>query len=558
MSITTIAEQPEKLLNKVSSELGAIEVLIGQEALAMVGNDSSLLKWESLYSSCPWATIFQTHSFVASWYAHYASIYTPILVLSRYEGRLTGLLPLAQGIPGLGITGAGGHDAYYHVWLSNPKHGETFIESALQALLQRFPGEDICLKYIPQNVPMGWLQKSKTWKQHCVLRQFSRPLMNLRDIVSEQVVNRRRFKEKYNRLKRLGKVEFELITDSAAFEPILDQLADQYDFRKAATLNIMPFRDDPAKRPFLLDLLQRGILVAAVLKVNGSIISAITVTTEKDGWSHGAGINIHDPAYSRYSPGYVIIKLLGIALKEAGVTTYDITPGGHAYKDAHADEYDNLIELRVTNTYKAFYLQHFYKVKAVLKAVMEKKGVDARQLRKAVSNKLILAKEKLMLLRNSRFPQAYPTNPTATAVNITPSTTIQSNNLEIKRASLKDILLFNPKGTGVTRWEFMKYAMMHYESGFIPFTFCKNNQLLCLVWQMPQSLRADKSEVLHAVRDLPTDSAILCNTYFHSAATDIQSQFLQEVGIRILTTSSIESIYFLGNVDLLAQNSRKI
>jgi hypothetical protein len=558
MSLTSTAQSPVKSLDLRITGPGEIEILTGPEVLALLIDNEFLAEWDMLYAECPWATIFQTRDFVVSWYKHYSHKHTPILVLSRYKGRLTGLLPLAADISELGIAGAGGYDAYYHVWLCAPEHGEAFIEAALQTLLKRFPGQDICLKYIPSNVPMGWLQQDTYLSRHCVVRHFSRPLMNLRTHEREQVLNRRRFKEKYNRIKRLGKVEFELINDVAAFDAVIDQLADQYDFRKAATLNIIPFRDDSAKRQFLLDLSRKGILVAAVLKVDGVIISGITATAGKDGWSHGAGINTHAPAYSRYSPGYIIMKLLSLALKDAGVTMYDITPGGHAYKDTHADEHDPLLELRVTSTHRALYLKQFYKVKELLKSAMEKKGINARQFRKTVSNTLVLTKEKLILLAKTRTQKAPVSNPAVRAIHTLTERRSQSGMLAIRQDSLKDILCYDPKGTGVTRWEFMKNAMLHCEAGFIPFTHCEGNRLLYLVWQVPQALKSHDSNVINVISGLPKDSVILCDAYCHPASTAKFQQFMQDVACKISTVSLTEVIYLIENVAFFAKNNTEV
>lgn len=532
----------------IESTLGEIDVLTNSTALELIYDRMFIAEWDELYADCPWATIFQTSDFVASWYKHYSDKHAPIIVLSRFQGKLTGLFTLAQGIRELGIAGAGGHDAYYHIWLSTPAHGESFIQAALKVLLNRFSGQDICLKYIPQNVPMSWIERSDNWRRLCVLRNFSRPLMNLSNSTREQVLSKRGFKEKYNRVKRLGRVEFEMITDPVAFDAILDQLADQYDFRKAATLNIMPFRDDPAKKPFLLDLFHRGVLIAAVLKVDGNIISGITATTMRAGWSHGAGINTHSPAYSRYSPGYLIMKFLSAALIEASVTMFDITPGGHAYKDSHADEHDSLIEVRVTNPFKALYLQQFYKVKELLKARMEKGGIDTRNLRKIVSNKLVTTKEKLFLFKNVPSLTTHAISSSIKVTKIIPEGPIQQAAIpEIKKDCLKDILLFNPVGSGVTRWEFMKKAMKLYEAGFIPYTYCKNRQLLLLVWLAPQECQVNS--IKEVVYKLPPGSVILCDLYCHSKMSEKIASFINGVTQKVIVNPEAKPIFLLESLN---------
>ncbi|GGG12516.1 GNAT family N-acetyltransferase [Pontibacter amylolyticus] len=550
MIIPEYTQEKSKLDCLQSNEIGSIDLLVGNDVMLLLANVNFIAEWNQLYSVCPWATIFQTYDFVASWYKHYSDRHTPIVVLSRYRGRLTGLLPLAQGVNELGIAGAGGHDAYYHLWLSTPLHGEIFIQAALKTLLNRFPNQDITLKYIPQNVPMGWIEKSDYWKKNSVIRNFRRPLLNLINLDRGQVLSKRSFKERYNRLKKLGEVKFELIKDPDVLDVVMDQLADQFDIRKAATLNIMPFKDDPAKKKFLLDLIKKNVLIAAVLKLNGNIISGITATTSRAGWSHGAGINTYSPAYGRYSPAYVILKLLSIALKDAGVTMFDITPGGHTYKEAHADEYDTLIELRLTSKYKALYLKNFYKIKALVKSVIEKNGLDARQLRNTMSTKYIMKKESLLLFLNisslskSAIPHA------AKVTQIVLDEHLLPTNLGVKQDCLKDILLFNPNGSDITRWEFMKKVMKHYEAGFISYTYCENNQLLCLVWLAPQHLRSREINDEVEIKSLPSDSAILCNIYCHSKVTEKLAPFIKKVADKILTSSPNKTIYLLENLDI--------
>lgn len=557
MNVTTTIEPLLNSPDLTESNLGKIDLLTGMSVLSLVDDHSFIAEWHELYSVCPWATIFQTPDFVVSWYKHYASKHTPILVLSRHEGKLTGLLPLAQGIKELGIAGAGGHDAYYHMWLSAPVHGEAFIQAALKLLLKQFPGQDICLKYIPNNVPMKWVLPHGELSRHCALRDFSRPLLNLGKYEREKLLSKRSYKEKYNRIKKLGTIEFEVVTELAAFDEILDQLADQYDFRKAATLNIMPFRDDPSKREFLLDLFRRNVLMAAVLKANGNIISGITATTCENGWSHGAGINTHAPAFSSYSPGYLIMKLLSLALKDAGVTMFDITPGGHAYKEAHADDHDDLLELRVTSPYRALFLKQFFNVKAFLKIAMEKRGMNARQLRKDVNTQFVIMKEKLTRANSMSAPKNRTKNVNAKTTHIIPHKQKQlpTVTIVVNKDCLKDILSYNPIGSNLTRWEFMKKAMKYYEDGFIPYTSCEGNQLNYLVWLAPQCFRNHSTGIQEVASSLPTGSLMLCDINSFSKASENLTTFIHEVANELAIAFPAKNIYLIENIDFLPIDS---
>src|SRR5690349_7116898 len=107
-----------------------IEMYTGEAALTLLAQDTTVMSWDKLYKSCPWATVFQSHAFVATWYQTYHQKYLPILVTSSIAGRLTGLLALAYDGQKI-IIGAGGAEAEYQGFLAEASTGENFITAAL-------------------------------------------------------------------------------------------------------------------------------------------------------------------------------------------------------------------------------------------------------------------------------------------------------------------------------------------------------------------------------------------------------------------------------------------
>jgi hypothetical protein len=551
MSVVAISKETTERLDTPTGELGTVEVLTGKEVLPLLSDVNFIKEWDNLYQRCPWGTVFQSSAFVSTWYQHYVDQHCPILVISRHEGKLTGLLPLAAGISDLGIAGAGGYDAYYHTWLTHAHHGESFITAALHVIRKHFPGQDIILKYIPLGAPVAWLEHDPIWSTRCVIRTFSRPLLDLSDPDTDKFIRKKNFREQYNRLKKLGNVYLEPVQDIDRFSSIIDQLADQYDFRKTATHNIRPFRDNPLKKRFLLDLFRKGILITSVLRVNEEIAAGLIATTGKDGWVHGAGINTHAPTYSKYSPGYLIMQLFGVQLKQDGFAVLDITPGGHAYKERHANAHDSVIELRVTNNIKAQNFRLFFKVKEVLKARLQTRGINPQQLRRALTPWLSMANDRHSVLdklfRLSSVGSLHPKANIKVFALTLPSSS-GSNAYSIRKNSLQDLLNYSPQANGLSECKFISRATELYETGHWSYSYSENGVLQCLVWHAPQIAASLELKPIPGISNtsLPSIAVLLQDVYYHPAASDKLLLFMTELATELVASSGDNTVYLIG------------
>src|SRR5688572_10210969 len=204
----------------------AITIHMGEDAWDLFSQESFLAEWKILYETCSWATVFQSQAFVITWYQTYRQKYLPIVVKKMEGGKLTGLLTLALHSGGNkkeGIIGAGQYEAEYQTWLTTAPDEEHFIKSALGMVLNKFPRIPIQLRFIPPGVPLHWT-KEPYWKSRCVLQEHSRPLMDMSDPDLSKKFRKIEFRNKLNRLKRLGNLQFERITNKEQFEAILDEL----------------------------------------------------------------------------------------------------------------------------------------------------------------------------------------------------------------------------------------------------------------------------------------------------------------------------------------------
>ena len=539
--------EEENIAKTEQEHLGRVDVLTGNVVVQLLSDDSFMAEWGRLYEECPWATVFQHSTFVKSWYISYSRQHIPILVISRYKGRLTGLLPLAEGVKGLGMAGAGGWDAYYHTWLTRPCHGDTFITAALQALHRCFPGQDIFFKYLPPKAPRLWFEADPKWRKKCVVRTFDRPLLDLNDSMTDKLLHKKAFKEQRNRLQRLGELQLKFIDDLETFTNTLNVLADHYDFRKAATLNLMPFREDPAKKAFLLDQFKNGLLIVTTLTVDGEIIAGLVATKGNRNWVHGAGINTHAPAFSKYSPGYVLLQMFGYKLKQEGFDYFDLTPGGHNYKDRHANTHDQVFELRVTSTVKASCLKDFYTYKEVVKKKLAAKGINPRLLSLTVQTKISMALAKVRATEGLHFLRHFKFNPSKETglrvYKLTVPKGFAPASVTVRRNNPGDLLCYSASGTGQSRWDFTNAAMKYYENRLMPYSYCKEGKLLCLVWASHNGVvpRLSEKEIKSVV--IPTGSICLKHLYCHPEAATKLKEFLLTVATELLSKAECNAVY---------------
>ncbi len=103
--------------------------------------------------------------------------------------------------------------------------------------------------------------------------------------------------------------------------------------------------EDDRKAAFLIALMETpNLLSASLLMLDDQVIAAnIGVRT---GGIVSVGVFSYSPLYAAYSPGKILLLLLGQSLAEMNVHTLDLTPGGE-WKDRFANFHDEVMELRI-------------------------------------------------------------------------------------------------------------------------------------------------------------------------------------------------------------------
>lgn len=345
----------------------AIHVVSGADASALLADPAFIARWTETERATPWATPTQRADFSAAWYRCYADVASPVLVFRGDPRReLRALLALAA-FPGRRLTVAGAEQSEYQGWIARADESD-FITAALDALARQYPSHRLRFQYLPPGIPTDVLDNHPRWGALAFARSETRGLMRLDPAETARTLKKSGNRSKLNRLKQLGEVRLDRLTQRHELEPIIDEVAAHCDLRQCAMNGVMPFRDDPRKREFYLSMLEApGLLHATVLRVGTTVAAAhLGVASSRD---VSLGVIAHSPFLAAHSPGKLLIHLLTNRLAEEGFQFLDLTPGG-AYKDRFASEYD---EVQVREI-------HFSRASFVATAVSRRARTVAKRL----------------------------------------------------------------------------------------------------------------------------------------------------------------------------------
>lgn len=324
----------------------SVEVLYGQPACAAIANCQFVTDWRALCIECPHATTFQYPEFVRSWYRSYSTKWQPLIITQRdRDQKLIGLWLLAYDPALRTLVHAGAHQAEYHTWLASPGNDLTFLYAAWSELRRSFAFSELRFKYLPAPDLVSILRALPILKRSLLTQLKNRPLIDLtlKDISDFlfKKINRNRL----NRLKKAGKLDFYRVTETSQYRKIFDELKSYYDFRQESVNSSAPFLEDPIKDHFYQQLFMEAsnenCLVVTCLD-NQPIAASWSVLS---GDIAHLGMVMHSPFHAQYSPGTFHLISLCEHLVEIGVKVFDLTPGGDAWKERFATSHDAVAEV---------------------------------------------------------------------------------------------------------------------------------------------------------------------------------------------------------------------
>lgn len=535
-------------IEKVSTSVSELTIIKGKEVLDKLSDAEFITGWDTLYLSCPWATVFQSREFLTTWYQTYQHRFLPVLVYARQHGRLTGLLPLTLN---KNILVGGGHfDAEYQTWLALPENHDWFIKSVFLELRKKYAGLNIELKYISKETPIEWARSDEHWKNRCVVGERPRPLMQIDDESFTRELRKKNRREKINRLKRLGNFSYQRITDRATFSSIFDELAIQYDFRQAAKFNKTNFKHNPLKKQLLLGLFDQDLLHVSLLKINDEIIAA-NVAVAGRAWIYLKGMNSFAPMYAKYSPGILHFLILGQQLSAEEVEVFDLTPGDDPYKDHLANKHDHVYELFIANSerqnLKWYYLKNILRKHTY--SFLIRKGIKPVLLTQLFKRKYYHYKERLRIGWVQGFVNLFKYERGSQSCWVyEPKQGLPGSEpaLEVKKNNLSDLLDFNGKGAMLTRWEFLEDAMRRLEAGQHSYTLSKYGMLIGCLWVggLNSNLPNRKTS---QVQLLPDGATVLHGLYWHFEGSEKLVAFISTVAQQASSEKEGEVVLMVNN-----------
>lgn len=519
-----------------------------EAALALLMDQSFCRDWDDLFLPCPWATPFQGRAFVTTWYEIYATRYEPLLVSERAaNGQLTGLLTLALDRVSGALVVAGTHHAEYQVWLSHPERGDEFILAAIANLRTAFPPQSLFFKYLPPNAPLTWAKSGQFPLRQIEIQSHARPLLNIGDGrgIGESL-KKKSNKSRLNRLRQMGEIRFEQITDPVVLEAIFDDIEAFVDLRQGAVHDVLPFRIDPLKKPFHLALLKHPDLVHVTALRVGEKLAAlhfgIRGPTQSVLW-----LFAHSPFLAAHSPGKFHLLLLGELLAHQGITTFDLTPGGDPWKERFATDHDHVHTLRVTfksGNRQLKKQQAQQRFEAIAKRGFQAIGMSPQQVRSLIGK---LQRVKPSSLPKKLLKKVWDRTEFRVYVYLPADVQHLPRPQVMSTDSLDALLAFQPMAEYQTQQGFLARALHQLEAEQHCYTLVENDCLIHYGWLGLRQQKARLSEVEQEfIYDEP-ENAVLYDFFTHPQARGrgLYQQALYQILHDAAAVPGVRKIYIM-------------
>lgn len=491
-----------------------VDLVAGEEAREILRAPAFIASWISLLERCDHATAFQAPCFVTSWYECYAQRWQPVVVRSiDPDGELVGLWLLAHGDRGRQLVHAGAHQAEYHAWLAVPGTDQSFVSAAWKLLLKHLPFAFLRFAYLPKASLASDLTKAlgDDWRTTVIPRP--RPLQQLNAAEISASFAKKSNKSRVNRLKRLGELKFERLTDPLQVAEVFDELTTFYDFRQGAVNGTTPFREDPSKRQFCI----RAFTAApqqhcvSVTRLDGRPIAGFWGMISAP-VAH-LGMLMYSPFLAEHSPGKLHMMQLADHLVGSGLSRIDLTPGGDAWKERFANEHDNVAEVLVHRAHWRAARERFIsELVSAARNVVRLLGSSPNRIRAAVAS--LRRARPSSILRRAREWVRVNREFRVYSVDKEAKVGAECKDLSIHCNDLRDLLEFLPGESWQTRDVFLSNALARLEQGERVYTVVVDGQLAHYGWMVLNQSRSHMSEVDQSI-DFPPGSFTLYDFYTH-------------------------------------------
>ena len=503
-----------------------VEVIRDQAAIEVLDEHTFVQAWDELWRRTPHATVYQSPAFVRSWYSSYRETYAPVIVRSKRKGAgLDGLWMLAWNDRGRRLVHAGDHQAEYHVWLATADASEEFVTIAWRLLAEQFNFEALRFKYLPSDSLTRLLSRIPTIAGRMIATTRQRPLLRLNKSEIEASFAKKSNRSRFNRLRRLGKLEFEHVAASPRLAELFDDIIAHYDFRQGAVHGTTPFADDPHKRAFHFALLDRSPETShlTVTTIDRSPVAALWGFMTRD--TLHVGLFAYSPLLGSHSPGKLHLMQLERYLAECGVEVLDLTPGDDQWKERFANDHDFVADVMIYRTLQARRRADTSRaLLRIARASIRKLGWQPAEVR-AVFRTMqeepfsAVARRARRFFRDVREFRVYRAD-RSSAERCQLDERVHEN-------SLAALLRFEPSERWQSRSDFLGNALRRLEVGESVFTVTIDGRLAHSGWCVRQQLRSHSSEVNQSFT-MPGGSVVL---YDFQSAPDYRCRGLYRATI---------------------------
>jgi hypothetical protein len=347
------------------------------------------------------------------------------------------------------------------------------------------PSSSVMLRYLVSNAPLAWLTDSDI-RRTSLLSPIRRPLLRFGDGSAIEKSLRRSRNSNLRTLCKSGPLELIQAACPAEGAALLDTFVGWYDFRQAGVHGATPFLDDPNKRPFYRAMMDvPGLLHVSSLRAGEHVTSIHFGVRQRREMTLGA--MAYNPLFGKQSPGKLHVQILARAERQQGYEQLDLTPGGDAYKQRHATDWDTVHEL-------SLFPGASRRRRAVFGAIVKQAGQrmlaslqvspnQARSIAETVRTFRPIAASAQCVRRGARwlapggeillyslaradFRESGPTEPGAM----------------VRRDTFQDFLADRGARAGGSRRRFVQAALERFEHGQHSYTCVYNGRLLHVAW----------------------------------------------------------------------------
>jgi CelD/BcsL family acetyltransferase involved in cellulose biosynthesis/RimJ/RimL family protein N-acetyltransferase len=480
-------------------------------------------KWQELFDSCAWGTVFQSCIFVKTWYSFYENQFEPVL-LTEYneEGRLIGLMPLAIETETGRLCAAGCYHAEYQTWLATEENGDAFIERAFETLQQTFPSKKLQLLFLAPNTPLNWLKSKSTLGRQSELRPHLRPLIDVGDGEKFDIsLKKKGNKSRIRQLKKIGELKLERLECGEEVEAVFDEIEDCMRLRLSALHNVLP-AIDPNRKAFHKALMQiPGMMYASLLRVGDRIASAKFSLRNRNEML--LSITSMSPFLAHQSPSKIHLLMLGKEFAKEEIPVFDLSPGS-GYKERFATHSEDAYSLEIFFNKTEMQI-HRSRSRAVgtIRQTLERMHLTKNRVFQILER----VQHKLKRVKYHTIPRTILKNVAHTIYqkkecriySIDLSSVVKSAEVPtMKVDSISDLLKYNPsEGWQMTTSQFHQVCLDRFEEGNHAYTYVENGELLHYGWLVRNQKTSNVYEVQQSF-ELPENSAVLFDYYTNPSA----------------------------------------